>query len=208
MKKVNLLSPGQRVKRGVDELDNSPKSDAVTSNFGQSNPQLENSNPDEGPAVQEFLSEFTPVPDLEVKIMTNGWQFLDIPHLPYKEIRLIPAIGQAKVNGFVNNGVSCYMNVIFQLFCNMPGIKEYFLGNTHIKEFQQRQNEPIEDTFVNRIGELIQIYHSYNDFVLEPLWLISEIKNHSKTFSSSGMQQDTHEFLMYMLDRLANSLNR
>lgn len=189
-------------------IDNSPKSIGGQSDGFQNSAYLENSNPEEDLAVQEFLSEFTPVPDSDVKFLNNGWQFLDIAQVPYKDIRLIPSIGQAKVNGFANNGVSCYMNVIFQFLCNMPGIKEYFLGNIHLKEFQEKANQPIDDNFPNRIGELIQLYHSYNDFVLEPTWLISEIKVHSKTFSSPDLQQDAHEFLMYMLDRLSTSLNR
>lgn len=158
--------------------------------------------------MQEFLAEFSPVPDSAVKFQPNSWLFLDIAQVPYHELRLIPNIGQAKVNGFVNHGVSCYMNVVFQTLCNMPGLKEYFLGNIHLKEFQQRGHSPLEDNFVNRIAELVQLYHSYNDFVLEPLHLVSEIKSHSKTFSAADTQHDAHEFLMYVLDRLASGLNR
>lgn len=169
---------------------------------------LENSSPEVDPVLQEFLAEFTPVPDHEVKFLRNGWQFLDISSLPYKEIRLVPNIGQAKVNGFVNSGVTCYMNVIFQMICNIPGLKEYFLGDVHLKEFQQQASDPLQDNFVNRMGELIHLYHSYNDFVLEPIWLIKDIKSDNKTFSSNDTQQDAHEFLTYMLDRLGEGLNR
>lgn len=154
------------------------------------------------------MSEFNLVPDSDVKIMADSWEFLESDELPYKEIRLTPVIGQAKVNGFINNGVSCYMNVIFQLICNMPGLKEYFLASIHLKEFSERPYEPAGDTFINRIGELVQIYHSYNDHVLYPFRLSEEIEKNSKTFSSKKTQQDAHEFLTYILDRLSTALDR
>lgn len=178
------------------------------SEFQKQGGDLDNSSPDEDAAMQEFLSEYSLIPDADVKFQTTGWQFLDIAQVPYKELRLIPSIAQAKVNGFVNRGVSCYMNVIFQVICNMPGLKEYFLGNIHIKEFSDTANSPLEDSFSSRVGELVQLYHSYNDFVLEPVWLIDHIKAHNKTFSSPDTQQDAYEFLTYMLDRFSTELNR
>lgn len=194
--------------KNKDLLDSTPKSISYQGDGKRPFGDPDTSQQEEDTGLQEFLAEFNPVSSADVKFQTSAWQFLDISQVPYKELRLIPAIGQAKVNGFVNTGVNCYMNVIFQLICNMPGLKEYFLGNIHLKEFAEASNQPLEDTFIYRVGELVQLYHSYNDFALEPTWLSEEIKGHSKTFSAIDTQQDAHEFLMYILDRLSTALNR
>lgn len=194
--------------KNKDVVDITPKSTSYLGDTKKPLGELDNSQQEEDTGLQEFLSEFNLVPGADVKFQTNAWQFIDISQVPYRELRLIPAIGQAKVNGFVNTGVSCYMNVIFQFLCNMNGLKEYFLGNIHLKEFAESSSEPIEDNFINRVGEMVQLYHSYNDFALEPVWLAEEIKNHSKTFSAIDTQQDAHEFLIYLIDRLSTALNR
>ena len=197
------------MSKSKDLQDNTPKDISSQSDAKKQFVDLtDNSHQEEDTGLQEFLSEFNLVPASDVKLQTNAWQFLDISQVPYKELRLIPAISQAKVNGFVNTGVNCYMNVIFQFICNMPGLKEYFLGNIHLKEFAESSNEPLENSFVNRIGEMVQLYHSYNDFALEPVWLCEDIKGHSKTFSAADTQQDAHEFLLYLVDRLATALYR
>lgn len=152
--------------------------------------------------------DFALLPESEVKLQADQWLFLDIATLPYRDLKLMPTIGQASVNGFVNSGVSCYMNVAFQVLANMPGLKEYFLGNIHQKEACYEGKFQLEDSFVNRIAELIQVYHSYNDYVMEPAKLFENIAGHSKIFSPSQEQEDAHEFLMYILDRLATDLNR
>lgn len=195
--------------KDVDSADVTPKSQLIDPKNEEVLPENHHvEDHDDNQTMVEFMAEFTPVADSDVKFQTNNWQFLDIAQVPYKELRLTPPIGQAKVNGFINNGVSCYMNVIFQLICNMPGLKEYLLANIHIKEFSERPFEPVEDTFVNRIGELVQMYHSYNDYVLDPHKLSEEIQSHSKTFSCKETQQDAHEFLTYILDRLSTALDR
>lgn len=192
---------GQKIAALHEEVDASPLS-------AMGSPKKDvNINEEEG-EYDPLLSEFNVISESEVVIQASGWNFLDITQMPYKELRLVPPIGQAKVNGFINQGVNCYMNVIFQMLCNMPGIKEYFLINLQIKESSEQPNVEIEDNFINRVAELIQLYHSYNDFVLEPTWLFKEITNHNKTFNPIENQQDAHEFLIYMLERLSTNLNR
>lgn len=152
--------------------------------------------------------DFTLLPESDVKLQSEQWLFLDIATLPYRDLKLMPGIGQACVNGFINSGITCYMNVVFQAIINMPGIKEYFLGNIHQKEAIYNGKSQLNDTFVTRVAELIQIYHSYNDYVLEPTKLFDNISKNSDYFRSTGRQEDAHEFLTYAIERLATDLNR
>ena len=78
---------------------------------------------------------------------------------------MLPSRIQANVNGLVNVGWSCYMNVILQCLANTPGIKEYFLADLHRREFLSSTglgnesgfaNLPKEsDNLANRMGEFI-----------------------------------------------------
>lgn len=99
------------------------------------------------------------------------------------------------------------MSVVFQAIANMPGLKEYFLGNIHIKEMVAEGGLGVEDNLIYRLGELVQLYHSYNDHVFEPTRLFEIISEHSK-FNPRQSQEDAHEFLMYMLERISGITNR
>lgn len=152
--------------------------------------------------------EHTLLPESEVKILSDQWLFLDIVTIPYRDLKLMPTIGQASVNGFISGGMVCYMNVVFQAIINMPGIKEYFLGNIHQKEAFADKKSTLGDCFVNRVGELVQIYHSYNDYILEPTSLSTIVADKSKQFGSFTEQHDAHELLTFMIDCLSVDLNR
>lgn len=164
------------------------------------------------PQVQE---DYVLVPDREVRIAKGLYPFPEVMTLPYKELVLLPNIAQSNVNGMVNVGVSCYFNVVMQAIVNSPGIKEYFLSRLYIKETMKEGFEDpellsyhIPDTISNRIGEFVQLYHSYNDHVLNPVKLISLIKEKSKLFDPYQNQDDSHELLLYLLDKIATELNR
>jgi Ubiquitin carboxyl-terminal hydrolase len=157
---------------------------------------------------QKPAGDYTLLPESEVKLQSEQWLFLDIATLPYRDLNLVPPLGQAAVNGFTNQGVNCYMNVVFQVIVNMPGVKEYFIGNIHQKEAIAEGKPQLEDSFVGRFGELVQVYHSYNDYILEPTRLLQNIAQNHKLFNASLDQEDAHEFLMYVIDRLATDLNR
>lgn len=100
------------------------------------------------------------------------------------------------------------MNVVFQSIANMPGLKEYFLGNIYLKETATEGNAGIEDNLITRLAELVQLYHSYNDHIFEPNKLFEIISEHNNTFNPRDSQQDAHEFLIYLLNRISTLSNR
>lgn len=148
------------------------------------------------------------VPPESIIIKRQAWGVIPIIYMPYKEVYLTNSQKQANVNGFVNIGFSCYMNVIFQFLVNTPGIKEYFLLDLHLNEMDRDISKPIPETITTRIGELVQVYHSHNDHVINPFRLIELISSQSNVFHPKMNQEDSHEFLLYILDKLATELNR
>ena len=169
--------------------------------------------------VLDIGDDFVLLPDKEVKTLHGGWNYLEVSmNIPYKEVQLLPSRIQANVNGLVNVGWSCYVNVILQCLANTPGIKEYFLADLHRREFLSYSvpgNDPLScklpkepENLSYRVGEFIQYYHSYNDHVLKAEKIIEMITCDSKKFKPASQVADAHEFMVYMMEMLSNELNR
>jgi ubiquitin C-terminal hydrolase len=175
----------------------------------------------EDTANPQIQADYEPVNDREVRIAQGLYPFPEITQLPYKDLFLLPSLSQTNVNGLVNVGVSCYFNVVLQSLANTPGLKEYFLGRVNLKENQKAMDtipasptSPLGrssrnmESLSGRMGEFVQLYHSYNDHVLNPYRLIELVRENSKIFNPQKNQDDAHEFILYFIDRLATELNR
>lgn len=199
-----------------DDINSTVNKDASPENKESGNADERADNEDT--ANPQIQADYESVNDREVRIAQGLYPFPEITHLPYKELHLLPSLSQTSVNGLVNVGVSCYFNVILQSLVNIPGIKEYFLAKLHMKEIQHEgvtsqppsptEGSNLKETVANRFGELVNIYHSYNDHVLNPYKFIELIKNTSKIFDPQRNQDDAHELLLYILDKLATELVR
>lgn len=154
------------------------------------------------------MQDLEEVPESEVMLTAEVYPYSEILAVPVKDIPMLSNLNQACVNGLINVGNSCYFNVVLQCLANTPGIKEYFLSNLHLKEFNLNGRISPADSLTSRIGEFIQLYHSYNDYVMNPFKLIEMVIEQSKIFDPTKIQEDAHEFLLYMLDRIATDLNR
>lgn len=169
---------------------------------GHSMPDEDTSNPG-GPQLH-----LVAVPERLIKVETESWQLPELSSLPWPQLELMSSDHQACVNGLVNVGFSCYINVILQGLACTPGLKEYFFHSLHLKEFSETKKPIVSRAFAGRVGEFLQLYHSYNDHVMYPAKLIELVANESNVFNPTSCQDDAHEFLLYSLDRLASELNR
>ena len=101
--------------------------------------------------------------------------------------------------GLKNFGNSCYSNVIIQILTSIPEFVDVLY-----KRYSFIENE--DDLFINypilsRVIEIIANYKSKNTSLASNY--LNEIVN---KFDSSGSQNDAHEFLVFILDRLNNEL--
>ncbi len=149
--------------------------------------------------------ELVELPKESIVIARDTWKLAPVAGIPFKEIATMNLQSQACVNGLINCGYSCFMNVVFQGLANTPGIKEYFLSNLHLEEFPSNR---ATDSIANRFAEFLQVYNSYNDHVLDPTRLVELIVEQSRVFNPRINQEDAHEFLLYLLDQLSTELNR
>ena len=97
--------------------------------------------------------------------------------------------------GLKNFGNSCYSNVVIQILTSIPE----FL-NTLYKRYSLVENENdlfFEYPILSRIMEIISNYKSKNTSLASNY--LQEIVS---MFDISGSQNDAHEFLVFLLDRL------
>lgn len=186
--------PGEYPEEEYKEQDEQFEGDNQDSDFHQDEENL-----------QPLALQLEMLQASEIEVNINDIGLSNVEEIPYREIQLLPSEDQANVNGLVNLGYSCYQNVILQALATLPGVKEYFLQDLHLKE---RERNPEKETLVNRMGDFIKVYYSYNDHVLNPILLTNFIKRQSSIFDTTISQEDAHEFLLFMLDRIASELNR
>ena len=101
--------------------------------------------------------------------------------------------------GLKNFGNSCYSNVIIQILTSIP---EFI--NVLYKRYSVVENENdlfIDYPILSRIIEIMSNYKAKNTSLASNY--LKEIVN---KFDSSGNQNDAHEFLVFLLDRLNNEL--
>ena len=101
--------------------------------------------------------------------------------------------------GLKNFGNSCYSNVIIQILTSIPEFVDVLY-----KRYSFIENEDdllIDYPILSRVIEIIANYKSKNTSLASNY--LNEIVN---KFDSSGSQNDAHEFLVFILDRLNNEL--
>ena len=101
--------------------------------------------------------------------------------------------------GLKNFGNSCYSNVIIQILTSIPEFVDV-LYNRY--SFIENEDDLLIDyPILSRVIEIIANYKSKNTSLASNY--LNEIVN---KFDSSGSQNDAHEFLVFILDRLNNEL--
>lgn len=105
----------------------------------------------------------------------------------------------------MNPGLSCYINVVLQVLLRCAGIREHFFYNLHLKAADGPRD--LRDSLSEKLAEFVKIYYAFNEKVLDPFELRSDIGRRNKIFDSTT-QEDAHEFFIFLLDTLNQELRR
>ncbi len=108
--------------------------------------------------------------------------------------------------GIVNIGNTCYMNSVLQILLNLENIKN-FLTNINFAYWKNRKNKyGYNGRIIDEFAILFDEYQNHSKEVIKPLkfkFAIGEINPQFKNLD----QQDSQEFLSYLIDVLHEELN-
>ena len=111
------------------------------------------------------------------------------------------------VTGLNNLGNTCYMNAALQVVSSTRILAEYFKSNCHLYELNRSNPLGMKGHIAKRYGDLVRDMWSGDTRTIAPIKLRWTIGKYQACFSSF-QQQDSQEFLAFLLDGLHEDLNR
>ncbi|KAK6350459.1 CSN-associated deubiquitinating enzyme Ubp12, variant 2 [Orbilia javanica] len=110
--------------------------------------------------------------------------------------------------GFSNLGNTCYMNSALQCIKSVEELSRYFIENLHKKELNPRNPISSGGRIATMYAQLVgQVYSQTAGSTVAPREFKGAVGKHNTIFSGYG-QQDSQEFVSYLLDILHEDLNR
>jgi ubiquitin C-terminal hydrolase len=108
------------------------------------------------------------------------------------------------LSGLMNQGNTCFMNSIIQCLSNTLSLTDYILTNKIKADIKSRSVDPRRYILISYMQLVQQIWNENQ--VIRPKSFFENISNfHKKYFSLQ--QQDAHEFLLYLLDILHETIS-
>lgn len=129
--------------------------------------------------------------------------FKNYTHLPNKfetHKESLESLGRA---GLQNMGNTCFMSAALQCLSNIQPLTDYFLSSVHEDEINSRFNGEVALAY----GDLIRAQWKNDYEQIQPIYFCNLIWEIAPQFSP-GEQNDSQEFLSYILQSLHEELNR
>ena len=134
-----------------------------------------------------------------------------LSHLSWanREERMIPVHGSVHpgITGLKNLGNSCYMNSIIQCLSNTTHLAKFFTDNLYVDALNTSNDNSTQGQVVEEVAQVIKALWRGQYKSISPHDLKIAVGQYKLQFESYE-QQDSHEFLTFLLDWMHNDLKK
>ncbi|XP_076249368.1 uncharacterized protein LOC143188803 isoform X2 [Calliopsis andreniformis] len=126
-----------------------------------------------------------------------------------REERMTPVHGSVHpgITGLKNLGNSCYMNSIIQCLSNTTHLAKYFMDNLYADDLNTNDDNNTQGQVVEEVAQVIKALWRGQYKSISPHDLKVAVGQYKLQFESYE-QQDSHEFLTFLLDWMHNDLKK
>ena len=185
------LGNGRRSK-SYTNLSEMPYDDGgETSNDQFSSPFYQKPSFDRANKPTSLISELTHRPSLSVSTMRE----------------FSPIYGNYNTTGLKNLGNTCFMNAVIQCLFNVKMFSEHFISETYLKYINQNAKFGTKGELTEEFGVLMGQMDNRQVKHISPKDFRRVVGKHIAVYSGCE-QQDSHEFLLILFEKLHADLNR
>jgi len=179
-----------------NEIDNKCKDECQTDNSAHDvennevdevdNKNSENENPTNG--------------NVEAPKLQNGREKEESPQADSS------SSGSGGASGLRNIGNTCFMNSVIQCLSNTKLLTNYLLNDEHVRDINTT-NSSMKGSLIKAFATVIKSLWKSNGRVVDPSSLKGAVQRFAPRFSGYN-QEDSQEFLRYLLEGLHEDVNR